>query len=617
MHYNIYMRLCVFIGDMYRDFGLSILRQLDRYALEQGYHIDVFGTCSVPSTNPLHVIGFKSILSLPDINTYDGILVCYDTLVHEGIAKDLINDIIQEKDAPPLICIRSGLPGIRCVLPDNRQMMHDIAAHVISKCHSDNIGFVTGHLDMPDSYERWDGFKDAMKEAGYEASDSLTFHGNYWITQAVETADFFIKPDGTLPEAIICSNDYEAIALSNELIKRGYSIPGDTLISGIDNTFEGEHHIPSLTTIEIAKSDFVDAAINALKDIRAGKDVGLNITVPARIILRESTGDATEQRDVYETLCKLNANSSSSMDDMREYVVLNALFEGALTMDAVLLVALEQFKAIPSIRSCFFCRYRENDHELVGYFKEKGECVVGSIGFPNNKILPDRIESDGAGMHIGFALSYKNEVYGYAILVVDTSDYLFINFRTEYLLTMLGQCINKLELYEKLFGITDFISLYSKDPLTGLLNRRGFEKNISEQFDKDGKPLHELIIASLDMDELKHINDTYGHLAGDEAIKDLAACISAALNINEFAARMGGDEFTVILDNTDHKRIGQFIRAVRDNLKSKNQSGANPFELSTSIGTSEVTEWNELMDCMNKADRAMYLEKKTKKKNRK
>ena len=78
MYYNTCMRLCVFIGDMYRDFGLSILRQLDRYALEEGYHIDVFGTCSVPSTNPLHVIGFKSILSLPSIDSYDGILVCYD-----------------------------------------------------------------------------------------------------------------------------------------------------------------------------------------------------------------------------------------------------------------------------------------------------------------------------------------------------------------------------------------------------------------------------------------------------------------------------------------------------------------------------------------------------------
>ena len=265
------MRLCVFIGDMYYDFARSILRHLDRYTREEGYRIDVFGTCSVPSSNPLHVIGFKSILSLPPIDSYDGIIICYDTLVHEGIAKDLIEDISHDDNAPPMVCIRSGLPGTYRVLPDNRQMMHDIAAHVISKCHSGNIGFVTGHLDMADSYERWDGFKDAMREAGFEVSDDLTFHGNYWINQAVEQADFFIKPDGTLPEAIICSNDYEAIGLSNELIKRGYSIPDDTMISGIDNTFEGEHHIPSLTTIEIAKSDFVDAAIQAIKDLRAGK----------------------------------------------------------------------------------------------------------------------------------------------------------------------------------------------------------------------------------------------------------------------------------------------------------------------------------------------------------
>ena len=124
------------------------------------------------------------------------------------------------------------------------------------------------------------------------------------------------------------------------------------------------------------------------------------------------------------------------------------------------------------------------------------------------------------------------------------------------------------------------------------------------------------MIVSLDMDELKLINDNYGHLAGDKAIKDLADCISAALKSNEFAARMGGDEFTAIIDTTDTKRTGQFIRAVRDNLKEKNQSGENPFELSTSIGTCEITEWSLLMDSLNKADRAMYLEKRSKRKNR-
>ena len=607
------MRLCVFIGDMYRDFALSILRHLDRYTREKGYRIDVFGTCSVPSTNPLHVIGLKSILSLPDLSSYDGIIVCYDTLVHEGMAKDLIENITNAEDAPPLVCIRSGLPGTYQVLPDNRQMMHDIAAYVISKCHSADIGFVTGNLAMPDSYERWDGFKDAMAEAGYETSDSLVFHGNYWITQAVETADHFIKPDGTLPEAIICSNDYEAIALCDELVKRGYSIPGDTLISGIDNTFEGENHIPSLTTIEIAKSDFVDAAIQALIDLKSGKKIDLNIPVPSKIIPRESTGDPTGDRDIYKTLCTLTANASSAMDDKREYVILSAMFEGALTMKDLLYVALEQIKKIPGITSCFLCRYRENDHELSGYFIDNGEIIVGKTSFDRDRLLPAGIENEDSGMYIGLPLSYKNEVYGYAVIVVDTTDYQFIDFKTEFLLTQVGQNINKLELYEKLFGISDVISLYIKDPLTGILNRRGFEKKITDLFDKNGNPFHKLTIVSLDMDELKHINDNFGHLAGDEAIKTLADCITASLNGNEFVARMGGDEFTAVLDTSDAKRVIQFDRSIRDNLKNVNDSGRLPYTLSTSIGTCELTTWNDLMDCMNKADKAMYLEKKSKK----
>lgn len=607
------MRLCVFIGDMYYDFAQSILRQLDRYAREDVYRIDVFGTCSVPSTNPLHVIGFKSVLSLPVISSYDGIIVCYDTLVHEGIAKDLVEDIMHDENAPPMVCIRSGLPGTYCVLPDNRKMMHDIAAHVIAKCHSSDIGFVTGNLAMADAAERWDGFKDAMREAGFEPSDDLTFHGNYWITQAVEQADFFIKPDGTLPEAIICSNDYEAIAISNELIKRGYSIPDDTLISGIDNTLEGQHHVPSLTTIEIEKSDFVDAAIAAIKDLRAGKKIGLNIPVPAKMIPRESTNDPTPPIDVYNMLCNRIANESVEMEEKREYVMLGTLFEGALTMNDVIQVALEQIRKLPGITSCFLCKYRENDRELRGYFIDKGDIVAQSRSFPRQSILPEGLTDSDSGLFIGLPLSYKNEVYGYVIVVVDTSIEQFIDFKTEFLLALLGQNINKLELYEKLFGISDVISLYIKDPLTGTLNRRGFEKKISEKFNKEGKPFHSLTVVSLDMDRLKYINDTFGHLEGDEAIKAIADCISHSLNSNEIVARMGGDEFAVILDSTDPKRLGHFIRSIRDNVKAKNESGKFSYELSTSIGTCELTCWSELMECMNKADKAMYSEKKAKK----
>ena len=115
------------------------------------------------------------------------------------------------------------------------------------------------------------------------------------------------------------------------------------------------------------------------------------------------------------------------------------------------------------------------------------------------------------------------------------------------------------------------------------------------------------------MDGLKHINDTFGHSSGDEAIKAISCCIKAAVNKNEFAARMGGDEFEVVLVLDSPGRVGQFIRTLRKLIKEANSGHDWPYVLSASIGTCELTGWEDLLGCMNKADKAMYLEKKTKK----
>ena len=171
---------------MYRDFALSIMKNLDYYATEKGHVIDVFGTCSIPTTNPLHVVGFKSILDLPEIHNYDGIILCYDTLIHEGMAKDLVENLLTDTEAPPVVCIRARIEGFYNVIPDNRSLMYDIAKHVISKCKTGDIGFVTGMDDLIDSAERREGFEKVMKEFGYEVDEKKIFHGNYWITQGPE-----------------------------------------------------------------------------------------------------------------------------------------------------------------------------------------------------------------------------------------------------------------------------------------------------------------------------------------------------------------------------------------------------------------------------------------------
>ena len=144
---------------MYRDFALSIIEHLDNHAREHGHRVDVFGVCSVISDNPLHVDGSKSILALPDVHDYDGVIICYDTLIHENIGKDIVEELLADMEAPPVVSIRASIQGFYNIIPDNTALMYDVAKHVIAKCEKGDIGFVTGMDELEDSYERREGFE--------------------------------------------------------------------------------------------------------------------------------------------------------------------------------------------------------------------------------------------------------------------------------------------------------------------------------------------------------------------------------------------------------------------------------------------------------------------------
>ena len=610
------MKIAAFIGDMYRDYSSSIIRYIDTYARDKGHRVDIYGNCSIPSVNPIQVIGYKSILHVPNLHDYDGIIICYDTINHTGMGNELIEELLADPESPPVVCIRAEINGFFNVVPDNRAIMNEISRYVISKCNTGNIGFVMGRDDLVDSAERLAGFEDAMRDAGYEADHDKVFHGNYWIDQGPQMVDFFLGEDGKLPEAVVCSNDYMAIALIDELIVRGYSVPEDIMVSGVDNLTEASDHIPSITTIEISDKDLAYSAMELLEKIHDKANPDIYVTVSGNIVPRESTGDTDEGRDVYKAMRDLKLSKANTIDAMRQFTVISALFDSALTQEAAIQVTLENLRELPSVKDCYLCRYREIGRELVGYFKAKGDIEIFAMPFPNEHLLPDGFMEDHTGSYIFLPLSYSNVAYGYAVLDVDMNERFFINEKIEFIFLQVGQIINRLELYQKLFGIADIMDLYTKDPLTGVLNRRGFETRLTELFDKEGNKIHDLAIVSIDMDELKYINDTFGHNTGDEAIKQLTRCIENALISGEFVARMGGDEFACVLNLKYVGRVGQFIRSVRTNIKDINTTGENPYELSASIGTCELTQWSDLIECMNKADKAMYLEKKAKKKNR-
>lgn len=609
------MKFCAFIGDMYRDYSAGIILTLQKCAIERGHQIDIFGNCSVPNMNPLFLSGLKSAMSLPNYDDYDGVLLCADTMHHGGINKELLEDL--RALTMPIVNIRSEEEGFHCIVPDNYRCMYEITKYVLSKCNTGDIGFVTGVPDLKDSFDRLTGFQDAMNEAGYKVSESMIFHGNYWVNQGPETADYFIKDDGTLPKAIICSNDYMAIALMDELIARGYKIPDDTWITGIDNITTAAIHEPALTTCEIRNDTLATAAMDTLEKLISGEipmDSDFSITVSGHLILRESTNDTPSDSNADQKDNDNDKLQEAFYDRSRTFILMNSDFEDVFSGEEATQVAMHSLQIMGIYKESFLIRNCENCRVLAGYCTQT-ESSMPNTEFPYTDLIPKSMEKDEPRIRVFLPIHYKSEVFGYGAFVIDPDSGEFIDEKLEFMMYLLGQTSNRLGLFNKLTEANSIMDLYIKDALTGLYNRRGFEKSIAGYFEKGATKDHKIAVASIDMDGLKWINDNLGHAAGDEALKGIAHCLQSVLNEGEIAARMGGDEFEAVLVLDTPARLGQFIRSFRKAIEKFNEESNVEFKLSASVGTCEVSEWDTLMDCMNKADKIMYIDKKEKKRN--
>ena len=605
------MNICAFIGDMYRDYSSMLIRTLMSISKERGHNIDIFGNCAVSNENPLHAEGLKSILSVPELPDYDGIILCSDTLNHAGLSKSLMERLKTTEDLPPVVSIRSDEEGFYNIIPDNRRIMYEVTGHIIDKCGCGDIGFIMGRDDLKDSHERLQGFKEAMEEAGYEVSEDLIFHGNYWVDQGPETAEFFIREDGTIPKGIVSSNDYMALALLDELILRGYKIPEDTMIAGVDNQPMTATRVPSLTTFEIPADYLAKTAVDTLEVIVSGKKVSDHIGVPGKLIVRESTGGSSSH-DLGDAYLRLDAMAREYNLKTSTFIVLSSEYEDIMNFGSSINLTLTSLLNSSLFSLGFLCRYCENDRELMGYFVN-GQIQTSAKRFPNDRLLPAEFDRKDPRTYLYLPICFKNEVYGYCILEPVMDPGKFFDERLEYILMLFGQSLNRIRLYDKLFEVADVMDLYVKDELTGLSNRRGFENKISKLLRHRSPDAPKVAVASIDMDSLKYINDTFGHAEGDKAIKIVASCIKSSLSGEEFAARMGGDEFEAVLILDNQGRIGQFIRSIRKFLDEENAKIDKDYKAGVSIGICEVPDWNHLMESMNSADQAMYTEKRIKK----
>ncbi len=149
------------------------------------------------------------------------------------------------------------------------------------------------------------------------------------------------------------------------------------------------------------------------------------------------------------------------------------------------------------------------------------------------------------------------------------------------------------------------------DELTGLPNRRAFI-TLSEQALKLAMRMErDVLMIFIDVDHLKYINDTYGHLAGDRALIDTARVLRESCREADIIARLGGDEFVALLTVDSAQTAELVCERIKSRVAAHNTEVDRPFELSLSVGaTRSKAEGTMLADLLAQADMALYEQKR-------
>ena len=151
------------------------------------------------------------------------------------------------------------------------------------------------------------------------------------------------------------------------------------------------------------------------------------------------------------------------------------------------------------------------------------------------------------------------------------------------------------------------------DPLTGLRNRRSFERALKEFFRDYKRFGYPFALIMFDIDNFKNINDTYGHLAGDKVLKEIGRILRSYLRAKDVVARTGGEEFTIILPGVSKEEAVAVAERLRKIISNHSVDfDGNKINVTASFGVTEMREEiEEPEELLREADEKLYTAKRT------
>ncbi len=619
----------VIICDVISHYQEQVCHTISSYAQLMGYNVAYFTYFTCYGSTTRNGRGEANIIHLIPFEKLDAIIFCHDTILGRAPTIEKIMEYLEERCDVPVVTLRHDTGKYPCVLVNQERMIEQLVYHFVDEHHKRRIGFMNGPSDHPDAIVRLQDFKNALKNRGIEFDEKMVFEGDFWYKKAKEAANYFTMELEEMPEAIICANDYMATSLFNELISKGFLIPDDIAVTGFDDIWEASVTMPPITTVAIPIEEMTKKGLKLIERIWAGEEVERVQYVDAYVRLRNSCGCQTfnmqnmlaksvRRSKEHQRIMDLNQANTYMFVDLSDTSDLENIESKVRILDS----------ADNHIKDFFIClgegkgdKYPKYRSATPGFAKKskavgavKNRKVISTEIFETSDLLPREATEDESMIYYFFPL--HNNQYSFGYLAISYEGVYSCDKTFSSWLAILGNALDSIRIKQKNQGLLQELNnLYVHDALTGLYNRRGFDTKSQELYEKARKRGKNFFIIAIDMDNLKIVNDRFGHMNGDLALKTIGAAMESAARDEEICARVGGDEYNVVGVDYTQEQVEEYLSEFQEYLDDFNANSDLPYLVRASVGYYlwQPGDEKNLEDCINAADGQLYKFKREKK----
>ncbi len=619
-------KIAVFANGWSNEYVSMILEGIREEAAKDGVDIFVFTSYILWREDDEYTPTRLNVFKMANPADYEGAILLTNTFNLKAEQETILGRFAGSNI--PLISAEIRLPGVAFIGTSNYKGMYELGRHLVEEHHVQSVVFVSGIKDNEECGIRQRALEDALRENGLEINDTLFgLFGFYNASQAVEA---WLDAGHPLPDAFVCANDQMALGVTSSMHNRGIEVPADVIVTGFDHIREAQTTYPMIATVSRQWSHMGKNLYRELTAQIRQPDPTYKHLYDSHFIASESCGCRPGPDAVRMRLEKIrNVSYENTHNDMIEFMFQS--IRGAMTR----IETREEFYTT-ACRHLLFRDYlggnycictdpdffdRDDDDYTPGHdgypetmealFRRKDGEPLEQIRFPSAEIYPG-YDPDGAGSdvyvisplyHMDFNIGYVT-VKNHPEVLYDLRFNKWLNNMDTLLITV-RQYMISCRLNHKLKRI------YMTDFLTDMYNRTGCEEVLFHYLSEERDAGRKAILLFSDIDCMKNINDVYGHLNGDNAIKMTAEAFRRSLPAGWLTGRYGGDEFVAVGSWSDAFSIDEFRQRFNSCLADLTRKQKTSFPLSASIGYCLITpdQNGSIEDYIRSADASMYQEK--------